>query len=163
MKNVIATIIFLLIGTSIALPCSCNDISVKKALKKSEYAFIGKVNSITKRDIIDSTTTYKGKTNYFDYSLYDFEFEIIEIYKGENKTKLITLTTTGTEDDCGGYYKENETYLIYAYTTNANLYFDERTKVTPYLTTDICTGSKVLSKVNSKQLRKLLRFSKRNK
>jgi len=163
MKNIFSLIIFFFIGTTITFACSCKEVSVKKALRNSEYAFVGKVKSIVKHDFVDSTSVSNGKVNYFKYTLYDFKFQIIETYKGKSKTGFITLTTTGTEDDCGGYYAENETYLIYAYTIDTNPYFEKWLKIKPYLTTDICIGSEVFSKVNSRRLRKLRQIGKRNK
>ena len=81
----------------------------------------------------------------------------------EDKPKTIQIRTTGTEDDCGGYYLENQSYLIYAYTTDINPYFGQKTKVKPYLTTDICIGSKLITEIEPKRLKKLKRYKKRNK
>ena len=53
---------------------------------------------MTKRDFVEPTTGYNGKTYNFEYSLYDFEFEITEIFKGKMKNKTVTITTTGTVD-----------------------------------------------------------------
>ena len=163
MKKLYSIAIYLLIGTTYSFACSCYDISVRKALKGSEIAFIGKVINVTKRDFAEPTTGYNDKIYNFKFSLYDFEFEITEIFKGKMKNKTVTITTTGTEDDCGGYYLEKETYLIYAYTTDTNPYLGEQTKIEPYLTTDICIGSKLITELEPKRLKKLKRYKKRNK
>jgi len=162
MRILFSLMIYILLGTTLSYACSCYEVSVGKALRKSELAFIGTVKKVIKHDFVDSTIVYNGKINHFKYSLYDFEFEIKEFFKGKTKTKTVTLTTSGTEDDCGGYYVENETYLIYAYTVNTNPYFGEQTKIKPYLTTDICIGSELIVNLKPKRLKKLKRFKKRN-
>jgi hypothetical protein len=87
----------------------------------------------------------------------------MEVFKGVIKTKTIQITTSGNEGECGGYYLENESYIIYAYTTDLNPYFGEKTKVKPYLTTDICIGSELITELEPKRLKKLKRYKKRNK
>lgn len=163
MKTIYSIAIYLLIGTTFSYACSCYDVSVRKALRQSEVAFVGKVIKVTKNDFVKPTKDHNGKVYNFEYSLYDFEFEITEIFKGKVETKTVRITTTGTGDDCGGYYLENETYLIYAYTTVTNPYFGERTKMEPYLTTDICIGSELVSELEPIRLKKLKRYKKRNK
>lgn len=163
MKKTYTLAFFLLIGTSVSFACSCYEVSVRKALKQSETAFIGKVIKITKNDFKESTIDQNGKKYDFEYSLYDFEFEVSEVFKGKMETETIQIRTTGTEDDCGGYYLENQSYLIYAYNTDINPYFGQKTKVKPYLTTDICIGSKLTAELEPKRLKKLKQYKKRNK
>jgi len=163
MKTIYTLAVYLLIGTTFSLACSCLDVSVRKAIKKSEIAFVGKVVNITRNDFVESVIDHSNKVSDFKYSLYDFEFEVTEIFKGELETKTIQIKTTGSDDDCGGYYLKNKSYLIYAYTSNTNPYFGKQTKVSSYLTTDICIGSELIDKIDTKRLKKMKLYKKRNK
>lgn len=161
MNKTYTLVILLSLVTYVSFACSCYDVSVRKALKQSETAFIGKVVKVTKNDFIEKYPKKDGTVYKFEYSLYDFEFEITEVFKGTIENKTIRITTSGDEGDCGGYYLENESYLIYAYTTDNNPYFDKKSKVKPYLTTDICIGSELITELEPKRLKKLKRYKKR--
>lgn len=161
MRKIYILAFLLLLKTSVTFACSCYEVSVKKALKQSETAFIGKVVKVTKNDFIEPFTNKDGTVYNFGYSLYDFEFEISEVFKGTIQTKTIQITTLGDGGDCGGYYLENESYLIYAYTIDYIPYFGHNTKVKPYLTTDICIGSKLITELETRRLKKLKRYKKR--
>jgi len=141
--------------------CSCKGISVRKALKKSEVVFTGKVVHIEKRDLIDISKHNDGTESKFEYHLYDYTFEVIQIFKGKKETITITITTTGDEGDCSGFYEMDREYLMYVFRQDYIPYLNPNEKVTPFWTTNICLGTGLLKGVEEKDLAILEKYARR--
>jgi len=141
--------------------CSCNTLSVRKALKKSDIIFTGKVISVEKRDLVNSFTKDNGSEAKFEYHLYDYTFEVTQIFKGKKETITITITTTGDEGDCSGFYEMDREYLMYVFRQDYIPYLNPNEKVTPFWTTNICLGTDLLKGVEEKDLAILEKYARR--
>lgn len=100
-----------------ASACSCAmPPSVDQAFEEAKAVFSGKVVGITK----SKKSWNRGKT---------VTFQVNEVWKGEEKSKLVIKT--GLDDgDCGFPFVEGEEYLVFA---TVNDFYGENT-----LSTNIC-------------------------
>ncbi len=125
------------------MACSCGRVGIFKAQKHSDIVFRGTVTKITEYPTTESYTTGTGETRNIDYNIYEFEFEVKSIQKGKNRfrdSEVLKIRTTGGGADCGNWFDEGTTHLVYGYLTNE--LFRLGTKTDEYLTTSLCTRTK---------------------
>jgi hypothetical protein len=91
----ILSIIFLLVGTSIAKACFCAPYSFNEQIENSAVIFTGKVISVEK-------SGNKAKV----------VFNVKEKWKGVTSTQVEVFTRTDL-DTCGYYFKIGKSYLVY--------------------------------------------------
>jgi len=133
------------------------EIDLNKAIKKSAIIFSGK---LIKKEILvtDIKAPKIGSDQKYIRTVYTFKVE--EIYKGKTIAKTIKITTRYKEFS----FKKGENYVVYSYYSKylltSNFYLNGE-KVTPFLATDKKIRTKVLSKVEKKELKKLKRIARR--
>ena len=145
-------IILLILSLFESQACSCGRVSTFKGLKGADLVFTGKVIKMNKVSITDTLGTVHAGTDSArlitkDYQVIEFTFKVKKMFKGRLKTREVIITTTGGGADCGNYFYEDKKYLVYAYTTDFTLSFSKPQKRTPFLTTSICTRTKVSKKM----------------
>jgi len=158
-------LILLLIATNEVYSCSCLRTSIKDGFKNSDIIFSGKVVDLKVHQITDTTTYQKnGKTKFYvvKYREIEFKFEVSKLIKGKLDSNFVAIKTTGGDSDCGNYFKLGSEHLVYSYKSDLSLDFNQTKKVIPYLTTNLCTRTKELKKVNIREIKKLERLAKRN-
>ncbi len=146
--------LLLLFAYENTIACSCvGEMSVRKALKKSEVVFIGKVISKEKITIKQKLI---GTESYINHYYYKVELIIDQLYKGKIKTSTIEIITGVGGGDCGYVFEINEKYVVYA--IKKNRYYNDGDKTKKFLYTDICqrTTTKVAEeKTKIQKYRKL--------
>ena len=103
--------LLLLSGGTYACSCSLGD--VEKKYNDAEKVFVGTVSSVE----------YTGGKNFSGDKNTVVKFDVKSIWKG--KEKVVVLNTVDNGSSCEGYwFKNNHTYLVYAY--------ENKTKLTTY-------------------------------
>ncbi|MCF6350322.1 MAG: hypothetical protein L3J23_04755 [Flavobacteriaceae bacterium] len=158
MRGMIFSAIFFAFSLS-AYACSCEELSTKEAFKKSDLIFAGKL--IEKEIRTTEINAPKIKTKQH-YTRVIFTFEVIELIKGLEKSKIITISSKRNGID----FKRGHKYLIYAYYSEylltSNFYLNGE-KVSPFLVTDVCTKTKQLDLIQKNEIKKLKKIVKRRK
>jgi hypothetical protein len=114
--------------------CSCiGEVSVKKALKKSDVVFIGKVISKEKITITQKLSGTESNINHYYYKV---TLSIEQRYKGKIKTNTTEIITGVGGGDCGYRFEVDKKYAVYA--NKRNRFFNEGDKTNTFLYTDIC-------------------------
>ena len=109
-------ILALILLTSLAYPCSCEEIPPPEgAYEMSNVVFSGQVT-----DIIED----------WNNGFMEISIDVYNTWKGAIDNQVIILTGL---DDCGYYFQLNEEYLIYGYYSQMN-----------HIWTDICTRTNLL-------------------
>lgn len=123
-----SSVSFLLPNTAYA--CSCvADYSQEQAFEDAEAVFVGRVLSIQEH----RNTLRQLFSNDIAPSYRTIEFHVTERWKGVEKN-LVTVATGFGGGDCGLYFAEGETYLVYA--QEGGFYGEE-------LATGICSRTEV--------------------
>lgn len=131
--------------------CSCiGENSIKNEIKNRDVVLIGKI--ISQEEYEEKDTLYHN----FIFKKIKFKIAVIEKLKGEIKTDTISIFTGLGRGDCGINFKIGEKYIIYA--NYDNEHFNIGKKVDKFLTTNICTRTKLFEK---KEFKKIKRFTKR--
>ncbi|WP_157760868.1 hypothetical protein [Chitinophaga caeni] len=146
--------ILLLFAHSSTWACSCvGEMSVKKALKKNDIVFIGKVISMEK---ITITQNLSGTETNINHYFYRFTFTIEKRYKGKVKTSAIEITTGVGSGDCGYKFEIGKSYVVYA--NKRKRYFNEGPKVKTFLYTDVCERTTVKVAEEKNEIEKYRKF-----
>jgi antitoxin component YwqK of YwqJK toxin-antitoxin module len=128
-------LIFVLILPINVIACSCVHLADPVTIKdynNSEIIILGKALKVI---INQQETVYRQR---------QIEFQIDEVFKGKIDTKIVTIYTALSDATCGLNVKENEEWIIWAYTENNAI------------STNLCTRSqpkKYLSKSSYKSLK----------
>lgn len=114
--------------------CTCiGKMSVKKAVKKTDFVFIGTVVAVEKITVTQKLLGTKSCINHY-YNKITFKIEII--YKGKIKTNNIEIFTGVGGGDCGYDFDSNKKYVVYA--NKQKIFFFEGKNEHTFLFTDIC-------------------------
>jgi len=117
MKKQILFILFTLITISV-FSCSCPfPETAKEEIKKSDFVIVGKV--------ISKSWIKSEDGNYFH-----IEVELKESFKGDFKTKMISLKTGPPLPSCGFNFKVGKIYAIYAYCSEIGINTSQCTRTT---------------------------------
>ncbi len=132
---------------------------IKEAYKKSDVVFIGKI--IAKE--IKQTPINVSKINAIqNYIRTVYTFEIIELFKGQQKSKTIKITTKYNAFN----FKMGDVYLTYAYLSkyllSNNFYINNET-VIPFLAVKKPSRIRPIEIVSKKELKKLRKYAKRER
>lgn len=142
-------IIFYLVNYQ-CLACDCIGInSVKNEIKKSDIIFIGKIISKKLFKIQDESFPL------LVINKVEFTVLIKSVYKGKIDSNEIKIITGNGNGDCGINFKIGIDYIIYS--SYAEKYFELGHKVDKFITSDICTRTKVFEIKEDKKIRKILR------
>ena len=155
------TILFLvlLFVTASTFACTCKKLSVKKSYTNSNIIFVGRVVAVNE---IEREQNFKvdGKLRSFPYKIFEYTFELAETIKGYTNKKSLRVFTESYHSSCGFTFELNKDYLVYSYFTN--FYELASEPVNPFLHTDICTRTKLLSETKKSEFKKLYRYNRRN-
>lgn len=116
MKKIIATLLIKTIFIQATLACSCDTISLTKAIQISEEIFYGRVVKIEEIDQ-DPATIIDGDT-YTSTNTWCTTFEIVKKWKG-NSSKFIKVFQEG--NSCDYFFDFGGSYIVYA---QSNRIFD---------------------------------------
>ena len=105
MKQLITFIIFVALSSN-TLACSCGGYDIEKVFETSQYVFLGRVNSISSREV-----TIESKSTLYEINFTEVEFEVIKSYKSKLGNKLIVFTSLAA---CGYSFQKNRKYIVYA-------------------------------------------------
>lgn len=131
--------LLLLFAYGNAWACSCiGEMSVKKALKKSDIVFIGKVISKEKITITQKLSGTESNINQYYYKV---TLSIEQLYKGKIKTNTTEIITGVGGGDCGYGFEVDKKYVVYA--NKRDRFFNEGDKINTFLYTDICQRTTV--------------------
>ncbi len=99
-------------GCSCMMPDSDPVESVRKALKRSDVVFLGKVESTQLPD--------SGNTHPVDF-IQTTTFYVLNSWKGEESTRIITKVNVAC-CVCGYRFEDSETYLVFGYKRENGFY-----------------------------------------
>ncbi|MBU1557704.1 hypothetical protein KKC45_01975 [Patescibacteria group bacterium] len=129
-KTLILIALFFIFLPNSVFACSCvADIPQEESFNQAKAVFIGRVISINK----------KGEFLRLKNSHRNINFNVTEYWKGE-VSKITTVATGFGGGDCGYYFAEGETYLVYA--NDGNSWYGED------LATSICSRTERLRDVS---------------
>ena len=120
MKKILILLLFFApVFVSNTNACTCiGGNSVKIELRRSDFVFVGKVISKSLIEIRDTLgfigTTNKGIWETYESAKYVYKVEIITIYKGKSKSKIIEIITGIGDGDCGFTFEIGKEYIIYS-------------------------------------------------
>lgn len=142
------TICLLIFSTQIGLCCTCiGAITIKNEYKRSDAILKGKL--LSKKTI---TITDRVRTE-FNIQMVEYKFQVLEIYKGKIKNKIVAITTGIGNGDCGFVFNIDEEYIIYS--SYENKYFANGNIVNKFLYTDICRRTRLANDLEEiKELKK---------
>lgn len=137
-KLAVSFVICLLLSVTKVFACGCfympnesiND-AVKSAVEQSKMVFAGKVVGFEYRKGIPNQYMESRKKDLgrdFEYETKVVKFQVERWWKGEATDEIILATSetknsdgTGSRSSCDYYFKEGETYLVYAYGKGSEL------------------------------------------
>jgi Tissue inhibitor of metalloproteinase len=112
-KSIIIVLAMLILGLMhVLIPspvyaCSCGrGATAKQVMEHSDVVFLGRVISITE-------TTPAPPSDYGPFTGIAVLFDVITLYKGEQKAQYVVYTGTG-RGDCGVIFTVGETRLVFA-------------------------------------------------
>jgi hypothetical protein len=131
-KLILGLVLMLTFSNSLA--CSCIGVmSVKKAIRKSDKVFIGKIISKEKIAI-------KRKLDGIETNIIHYYFKVTLIieysFKGKIESNIIEVITGTGGGDCGYGFEIDKKYVVYA--NKRNRFFIGGNKTKTFLYTDIC-------------------------
>ncbi|RTQ53770.1 hypothetical protein EJV47_03280 [Hymenobacter gummosus] len=73
-----------------------------------------------------------------------FTFKVQHLYKGRVQQDTVSISTSAGDADCGYVFSAGQSYLVYSWRTDAlpNDFRKDYRRVTPYLTTSICSRTR---------------------
>lgn len=148
----VTTIIFLL-AFQPSFACSCiGEPSVKEQLKKSNYAFTGKVLSkkLINVEVISKPGMVIQKAEYI--------FQVYKSYKGKLVSDTLKIVTGIGKGDCGFLFMVGSEYVVYA--VFKDRYYETGSNVQQYLYTNICTRTRLKNDSEIKNLERLRKGKK---
>lgn len=147
MKQVLLIISFLFF-TGFSFACSCIGKSkMKREINHVNVLFTGKIIS---REIYNDTTYPNLPLSKAIYKVL-----VIEKLKGEIKTDTLTIYTGLGHGDCGIQFQIGKSYIIYS--NYEDEHFNSGTKVSKFLSTDICTRTIEFENKEFKRIKKYAR------
>ena len=148
-KNVILLVITFTTCVYVSKACSCigNDNTLVN-FKKANCIFSGKVISHTHFEVID-TNIYSGMHIFKN----EYTFIVQKTYKGVLYADTVRVITGVGKGDCGYAFKINKRYLVYA--TVERKLFQNGDILPEFLQTDICAGTKRITRKGRKELNKM--------
>src|SRR5690606_26618809 len=97
-------------SSGLALACDCYLGDVSEKYRDSASVFLGTVDEVV----------YLGEENALGDELIVVTFSVLQSWKGASGT--VTLNTAYNRSSCSGYwFRESETYLVYAYDIDGKL------------------------------------------
>ena len=134
----------------ILLACSCfQKDSVTMAVKNADVVFSGRVVSTRTLQIIESGSPNARITRV------EYAFIRTTFYKGNKESDTIKIITGNGNGDCGFRFQVGLKYIVYA--NIKNTFINEGDIVEQYLTTNICTRTKIWSLVEKRLVRSTIR------
>ena len=126
-----------------ALACSCGRVGIHKSYKGANVVFTGTLVEAKVSHYNDTMGLHQGKYRIRVQKIVRFTFRVQHIYKGSLVADTVSLLTSGGGADCGSIFTFSKSYLIYSW-FNDELPndFGETRKVTPYITTSVCSRTK---------------------
>ena len=108
-------LVFLTLAPGIARACQCGMPEFEMKWKEADAVFSGKVVTITPLE--------QYRKSSLDEIPVKVDIEIIQLFKGKIKEKIISLHTSLNDHTCTGYgFKLGESYLVYGYQRKAETY-----------------------------------------
>lgn len=148
--NRVLLIIFIFYSNAI-LPCTCiGKTKVKSEVKNSDVVIIGKVLS---KELLTIKDKYVPEEFYLKKN--EYTIQIIKKYKGEITSDTIKIVTGIGNGDCGFKFLIGESYIIYSEFQDA--FIEENEKEKPFLTTNICTRTRLYDEDEDRKIRKYLK------
>lgn len=129
--------------------CSCiGKDNTLVNFKKAICIFSGKVISLKQFEVIDTNI-------YFGMHIFKNEYTFIvqKTYKGFLYSDTVRVITGVGKGDCGYAFKINKSYLVY--TTVERKLFQNGDILPEFLHTDICAGTKRITRKGIKELKKM--------
>lgn len=151
MRSALTILLFLIIYANQSLACSCGRVSVFTGSKGKDLVFSGKVKSVEEAWFTDTLGTIYANTDSARlltkrYKVLEFTFKVNSVFKGKLHTKEVIIATTGGGANCGNYFHKGKRYLVYAYYYDKNLSFALPKPRPEYLSTHLCTRTKLSRK-----------------
>ena len=127
-----------------AWACSCGPVGIYRGHKHAAIVFTGTLVAAKASFFNDTLGLHQGKYVVKNQRIVRFTFKIQRLYKGTITADTISLSTSAGGADCGNNFTLSKRYLIYSWFTDAlpNDFRKEYRKVTPYLTTHLCSRTK---------------------
>jgi len=127
---------------------------------RSDFVAVGTVKA---KPLITATTAlkeakYVAVLNTVDtlsfWKQYRYTVEIEEVFKGKLYQKTVEIFTGLGGGDCGVKFLVGKQYTIYAKSQRTRNFNGKQLKVSPFLTTDICTRTIEANETKLTELRK---------
>jgi hypothetical protein len=111
----------LIFTSSVAMACSCRPLTVNEKYQNADAVFVGKVIKLEKTGIDNKNANAASKPLKEDmnFGRHIYTIEVKKVYKGENITKKVRVTTASNSASCGVNYEMNKKYVIYGITADA--------------------------------------------
>lgn len=122
---------FLILATNSASACKCSQATPEQSFERSRAVFSGRVVDVVEPSPAERRSPRSDEAPNF-LSGVKVTFEVSEVWKGNNKQRLV-VSTSDSSASCGYSFQEGEEYLVYASGEEAKLQ------------TGLCSGTKPLS------------------
>jgi hypothetical protein len=150
---------FLFSVNTISASCGCEELSLKKAYQKSDLIFTG---ILIKKEIKTKEVKVSKIAQKQLYTIVKHTFKIEKLIKGKTYSQTVEIKTKYNNIN----FIKGKKYLVYAYFSKyllTNNFYLNGEKVEAFLATDNCTQSRELRFVAKKELKKIMRFSRRDR
>lgn len=144
---------------SIQASCGCIEVSLNKAYEQSDIIFTGELIHKELKDEEIKAPKIAQKQRYLRMV---YTFKINKLYKGKLQSKIVVIESKYNNIN----FEKGRKYLVYSYLSKyllTNNFYINGEKVTPFLATDNCTKSREIRFVEKKEIKKLVKLSKRNR
>jgi hypothetical protein len=122
---------FLIFSATSAIACKCIQSTPEESFERAGTVFSGRVVDVVEPSPAERQSP-RGNEDPNFLSGVKVTFEVSEVWKGNNKQRLVVMTSDSSAS-CGYSFQEGEEYLVYASGEEAKLQ------------TGLCSGTKPLS------------------
>jgi len=122
---------FLIFGANSANACKCIQSTPEQSFSRAKTVFSGRVVDVVEQSPVERQSPRGDEDPNFLNGV-KVIFEVSEVWKGNNKRRLV-VTTSDSSASCGYSFQKGEEYLVYASGEEAQLQ------------TGLCSGTKTLS------------------
>ncbi|MEE9348469.1 MAG: hypothetical protein V3U80_00315 [Flavobacteriaceae bacterium] len=150
-------LLFIWLGIALNLMFLSENKNIKKSFKKSNTVFVGE---LVKRELKQSKVLAPSINTEQNYIRIIYTFKVIKLFKGDNEEFVqITIRYKGKD------FVKGEKYLVYAnlseYLLTSNFYLNGE-KVTPFLTVNEKSRTKLKALTNRKEIKKLNKLARKH-